>query len=537
MPPKKARSKGQRGQKSQRVCLHPLVSTISPIGHSNASLQGRKKGKKATNTRPKKPTIVPLHNGITFFDLPLDIRMHIYKYAGLWRPCVAQVDDGQSPRYFGYDTPCTLEGNFQPGLQSLLSASRPCRHPPFPMALLGISRAVREEVALLFASRNKFGTILAYKSDLDFFQGSIGWGMGYLKALHIELRPSDQRYLKLTGGAHNTMWKIWTAFCKLVREKMPQLRAFSLRCKIKLPEVADKLFAEMHGFPLLTHCAFHLHTAPNDKILSRTKRASWALTGNLDRPPFPFLHLPKEVQLLVLEFLLTGHSDPYVGGENNMIRDFPWTIMDLQSRRPQQTVCCGNCSPTRAMCFCASRQCSFSTSCFCFTSPVPYFLVSHEFYKMAHHIFYSRNSFAFVGEDPEPMMRKTNNIPTSTFRQIRNLAFMFPAIYRFPVRSAYKAEEAALMSWSVWRRFIREHFDLERLTVCFVDFGTKNNPAPGTSNRTKYLRKLVSAFADLRGLRNFRVFLVDDPGFGSEARRIVLGDRAADIEPYVPEQT
>ena len=73
--------------------------------------------------------------------------------------------------------------------------------------------------------------------------------------------------------------------------------------------------------------------------------------------------------------------------------------------------------------------------------------------------------------------------------------------------------------------------------MCFVDFGTKNNPAPGTSNRAKYLRKLVSAFADLRGLRNFRVFLADDPGFGSEARRIVLGDRAGDIEPYVPEQT
>lgn len=46
--------------------------------------------------------------------------------------------------------------------------------------------------------------------------------------------------------------------------------------------------------------------------------------------------------------------------------------------------------------------------------------------------------------------------------------------------------------------------------------------------RNRYLRRLLLSFADLKGLRNFWVFLADDPGFEEEAVAVVLGKKVVD---------
>lgn len=402
------------------------------------------------------------------------------------------------------------------------------------MALRQVSRAMCEDVSAFFAGRNSFATVLAYKSDFDFFQTSLGWSWGYLKRVHLELRPGDQRYLRVAGGVHGTSWRMWAGFCQLAREKMPHLTAFSLKCKIKIPEVASRLFTNVQGFPLLSSCAFHLNTIPNDDVLDMVKRVSWRLTGNIWRGPFPFLRLPKEVQLHVLEYLLTTQSDPYVrrwadayGNEMQSSQG----VITLQNRRHQRVnedsplTCCGTCSHMQAMCFCSTRQCSFSTTCTCFTSPLPYFLVSREFHHMTAHMFYARNLFAFVDEDPDAMLRTIVNIPTPTLLQIRLLAFVFPSLFRSSTRPAHRAEDIALLSWAVMRRFIREHFTLDLLTICVMDFGSRNHFPAGFLNRRRYLRRVLLAFAELPNLRDFWLYLVDDRGFEEEARRVVLGAR------------
>ncbi|KAI9925465.1 DNA N-glycosylase and apurinic/apyrimidinic (AP) lyase [Aspergillus wentii] len=134
--------------------------------------------------------------------------------------------------------------------------------------------------------------------------------------------------------------------------------------------------------------------------------------------------------------------------------------------------------------------------------------------------------------------RTIMNAWDSFLRSIRYLSFKFPLTCRVAARPGHKPEDSALLSWSVLRRFIREHFDLERLSLMIVDLGTKQSFPNATPNRNKYLRKLLKSFADLRGLRDFRVYLADDRIFERDAEKAVLGPERAgrsklDVMPFI----
>lgn len=499
------------------------------------------------------PDNTPSNSRFTFFDLPAHIRTRIYLLSGLARPCTTRIDTSWPRNYPSRNNFCELERedlrvSRQGGYYTAATTTRFCTHPNFPMALFRVSRQVHEEAARIFL-KNRFAMLLAYRSDLDYFQVSLGWAFSRLRSLHIELRPGDGRFFKMRGGMHGTAWNTWAAFCRQVKEKMPALDVFSLKCKVRMPEVADKLFDHMQGFPGLLSCGIHFNPSPDDGLQVKVKQFCWKMTGRLDPLSFPFARLPKEMQLLVLEFLLTNRSDPYSPRAGNSLSEgfrCLESVVTFQNRRylrahdVRPMMCCGMCSPSQAMCFCFSRQCAFSTTCSCFSTPLPYFLVSREFYNMARHIFYSKNVFAFVEEDPEEMLRITHNIPTSTFMQIRRLAFKFPYHHRMPYRlNAQKIEETAFLSWSVLRRFIREHFDLPRLSISIIDVGGADtfSRTRMISSRNRYLRKLLLSFADLKGLRDFWVFLADDPGFEEEAKAVVLGRKEADDSRVYEEDT
>ncbi|PYH89499.1 hypothetical protein BO71DRAFT_403005 [Aspergillus ellipticus CBS 707.79] len=365
--------------------------------------------------------------------------------------------------------------------------------------------------------------LLFNKSDFKTLRSSIGWGMEHLRSLHLDLGPRDSRFLKLQAGIHRTILNMWVEFCKLSRERMPNLRHFSMKCKVRDLEVACKLMCTMDPFPALAQCAFHLNLTPDEDILPVIKRAAWRLTNNLpNKTAFPFMCLPKEIQLMILEEVLLKRSDPCL--PPNDCAPGIVTLHDWKRNRLSMfhtLTCCGTCSPVRSMCFCHARQTSFSTSCSCFESPLPYFLVSREFYENARRIFFTRSRFAFVEEDPDLMMRFIHHIPTVSTMMIQHLSFKFPMCYRSAPRTGPRSEESTMLSWSVLRRFIREHFDLPRLSLKIVDHGLKG--AVTYENRKRYLRKLLLAFSDMEGLRDFRVYLADDRIFEKEAESAVLG--------------
>ncbi|KAL2843860.1 hypothetical protein BJY01DRAFT_191046 [Aspergillus pseudoustus] len=462
-------------------------------------------------------------SAITFFDLPEDVMIRILQYAGLLRPCLINIAFEKHRTKTGRG----LCGNGNPVRMTRVSWTgtwvdpyhTPCNHPQVPIQVLQTCREARNELGALFFSQNHFSIYLFGRAEYKLFCAATRWGLKHLRHLHLDLGPRENRYLKSVGSLHNTTWAIWSEFCHNSKERMPALRLFSMRCRVKDLEIASRLMRTMEHFPLLAQCAFHLRDKQDNYIRPVIRRAAWRLTGNLDqKPPFPFRKLPKEVQLIILEHILYNRSDPYLPAlERNR------AMVGLLDRKLYRATtsplnCCGTCSPLRAMCFCEARQTAFSTTCSCFSSPLPYFLVSRGFYEDCRRVFFSRNMFTFVDEEPECIMRFLITIPTSSFMQIRHLSFKFPKSWRIFHRSA-KTEEAALLSWSVLRRFIREHFDIARLSLSIVDLGTiEPNPS-----RTKYMRKMLKAFSELQGLRGFHVYLADDPSFEKELERTVAG--------------
>ncbi|KAE8386646.1 hypothetical protein BDV23DRAFT_187050 [Aspergillus alliaceus] len=468
--------------------------------------------------------------GKTFLDLPEIAKIKILEYAGLLRPCLINFttegariksikDHAQIPPVIAPGCPRSRETK---GSWTAF-VDKACTHLPLPTVLFETSGAVRDEISPMFFGLNKFSATLYKRADFYRFRGATIWGMEHLKYLHIDLGPNDKRFLKLYRGIHRTIMNMWVAFCGLATERMRSLTCFSLKCRVKDLEVANRLMCAMDPFPTLSQCAIHLNQSQENDIRPVVKRACWRLTDNLGaKPPFPFLRLPKEVQLLILEQLMINRSDPYI-----MASECPKGIVTLQDRRRQRSTlypltCCGTCSPVRAMCFCHARQTAYSTSCSCFSSPTSYFLVSRGFYEDARRIFFSKNNFSFTDEDPDLIMRLLHYIPTSSSMQIRHLTFKFPLSFRTPGRYTHREYEA-LLSWAVLRRFIREHFDLSRLSLTIIDLGTKSHSTSGYSSRNKYLRKLLRAFADLHGLRDFHVYLADDRSFERDAERTVLG--------------
>ncbi|KAL3460813.1 hypothetical protein BJX64DRAFT_289945 [Aspergillus heterothallicus] len=479
----------------------------------------------STNSTDEDPPALPTTKEPTktFFDLPQDVKIRILQYAGLLRPCLIN---------FAFEKHRTktsrgICGNGNPVRMTRLSWTgtwvdpyhTPCNHPEVPIHVLQTCRKARTELGALFFAQNHFTIYLYARTEYKLFCVATQWGMKHLRHLHLDLGPRENRYLKSNGSVHRTTWAMWTHFCNNSKEGMPALRKFSMKCKVKDLEIASRLMRTMQPFPILAQCAFHLSNKQDEDIRAVIRRAAWRLTGSLDeRPPFPFAKLPKEVQFIILDYLLYNRSDPFIPASERDTSTIGFLDRRLHRTTSSPLNCCGTCSPLRAMCFCEARQTAVSTTCSCFSSPIPYFLVSRKFYEDSRRIFFSRNLFTFVDEDPEYNMRFLSTIPTMSFMQIRHLCFKFPRSWRIFHRSA-KTEEVALLSWSVLRRFIREHFDIARLSLSIVDLGSTE----ATAHRNKYMRKMLKAFSDLQGLRGFRVYLADDPCFEKELECAITG--------------
>ncbi|EAW11742.1 uncharacterized protein ACLA_094420 [Aspergillus clavatus NRRL 1] len=460
----------------------------------------------------------------TLLHLPQSVKIRILEYIGLVRPCLINItEEGSRVKQATHGT-CGVRNAVQTRGNWVTHADRLCDHPRLPTQVLMASREFREDLGALFFAHNRFSVVLSNKTDWNNFFEAVDWAAEDVRYLHVELRTWDNRFIK--PGGQRMLLKLWTRFCKYLQEQMVNLRYFSLKCRVKDFEVALKIMCAMDSFPVLFQCAFHFSHTVEDDIRPLAKRNALRLTGNLGAKPFfPYFNLPKEVQLMILETLLASQLDPFLPSSGREPGDVTFVYRKtMRVTESNPLTCCGTCSPLQALCFCFARQTAYSTSCSCFSSPVRYFLVNRAFYEDARRIFFSRNRFFFVEEDPDIMMRFMNCIPTASFMMIRRLVFKFPKLYRHPWRTAYKIYEAStLASWSVLRRFIREHFDVSRLSLMIVDLGVKHHWSRPGFIRTNYIRRLLKTFEDLRGLRDFRVFLMEDRIFELDAERIVMG--------------
>lgn len=146
----------------------------------------------------------------------------------------------------------------------------------------------------------------------------------------------------------------WERFCDSVPRTIPGVKDFSQECRIRDAETAKKVLSQMKSFPLLRQCAFYFHPLADSETLSIARETAYASTLMIraSPTPFQFLDLPVELQLMVMEHLLTCRCDPLV--PPRMVKRLSAGQIVLKNHIKSgifSPLCCGTCSTPRSTCF------------------------------------------------------------------------------------------------------------------------------------------------------------------------------------------
>ncbi|OXV08031.1 hypothetical protein Egran_04206 [Elaphomyces granulatus] len=449
-----------------------------------------------------------------FLDLPEDVRIRIYQYSNLIRPCPIDVFE-ERKRFKSRSGLCSSD-------LLALYREQPCDHPAIPLNIFRVSRAVFEDASSALYNRNRFRLTLKYLDDFRRFKQMIEPYLYLIKSLYVDLRTSDNRILRLKNVSFNPFQYIlrrWEKFCSSVPLTIPGLKDFSLRCRITDAETARRVLGPTSSFPLLSRCAFYFDPLADNETLGIAKETAYARI-RASSTPFQFLYLPVELQFLVMEHLLTCRWDPFV--PPRMVSAGQIILRSHKRQRVFEPICCGTCSTSTSTCICSFRGSVFSTSCSCFTSPVPYFLVCRQMYTVAHSVFYSKNRFSLIGSNPRLMMRQVRSLANDSLSMIRHLTFALCGINRNSDFMAPKINASSQISWSNLLRFLKDHLRLGLVSINFVDLGCTLHPEIVWAWRA-FLREILQFFVFLRGVRNFQVYLGYDRRYEFVVEKAILG--------------
>lgn len=253
------------------------------------------------------------------------------------------------------------------------------------------------------------------------------------------------------------------------------------------------------GLPLLAECNIRLSRDIDPSIQNLAHRAAEQSTGHSinvatePHTPFPFLYLPAELRLQVLQ-----HTDlvtPY--------RQVDWNPRDGYYLHYGVRGCDWNCDPDDHHgcqfrqcwknldghgCFCSRYHSTFSKYCRCWRPPSPLFLVSKALRDDAQEVFFTQNRFIIApvdgyGEPAKTVLERfeasiflQDIIPAHFLTRLRFLEFVFP-----PLDEEYLSPRcSALHDWDSTIDNIMKKLDLPNLTlrIYFADFYDASYASP-----------------------------------------------------------
>lgn len=427
----------------------------------------------------------------SFLDLPYTVRRQVYIKAGLIRICPINMNtenldntafvqhcldwvsnsiswddaDDTSEFYMASLTRCRYQGLMTDNRRLFPNENGfDCICPRLPMALLLVCRNIHNEVFKILYAENKFRICQTQPRGLTPLLQLSPRVVSHLRTLSIrlnrccctrdspcQLRPShrvDEQYCMSchTGcrGGEDTplrllpksasipqqdilsLWK--PAVHHLAKNIEPDRLHLSVICdcadEATAEYIAQRLIMEL---PRLAACDIRLGQWPSTAQSDIAMRTALQLIGKPSKESFPFLKLPIELQMRVLNYTQLVHPNGTIGW---------WALTN-----PILEDCCQNCTPTLDACCCYIQHGAFSTSdtnCSCWVTPTGLFLVNHRFYNYGIEIFFSQNIFQidwFVDgsgreEGSNPILLiLLSRFPEHVYRHIRKIHIQLFHLY------------------------------------------------------------------------------------------------------------
>ncbi|KAH6628347.1 hypothetical protein F5144DRAFT_491852 [Chaetomium tenue] len=330
-------------------------------------------------------------------------------------------------------------------------------------------------------------------------------------------------------------------------------------------EVAAQAVAPLSLLPLLKNCHVRLCESPDrrlQQVASDAVMRARGVSAPYSKPPptaTPFLSLPRELRLLILEYtdLITpwrevmrsrchrGYTVLHIPCHRIEYLDCPLEV------HPgcQFSRCWGNPDiEPRIGCFCRLRHAASSSRCVCWSPPSSLFLVCRTLRQDAELVFFSGNRFVVNDVDSHSPSRITapsaqavaatrcypferfaasqflrEVVPTHCLAHLRFLEIVFPP---YPHDHWPQPEDPAMKEWCSTVTWLRDKINARGLTVSFVAADVDNwEPPPEREQMTRQqgvvildsyiriVRPLRCWAAGEDGLAGFRVRLADPWGW------------------------
>ena len=376
---------------------------------------------------------------VTLLLLPIKIRIKIYSYCGLIRPCPIDLNiESVRQRWSAHDLATRYMGglkihycqytmirsttgssHFDPDLPPGLE----CFCPSLPHQLLRVSRAMHLEAETVLYGMNQFKVSRYLPGDnLKVLRALNPRVWLLLSSLHISLsevppsipviRKHECETIDIHGMAGWQTLQKWVAVCQDILSHVPAhwLR-FSLSCNVKDIGTAREIVAPLSGLPPMSELSICLAADPTRREIQEIARDAISRLTQREMQMEPktaaprssspcWTSLPKELRLDILSRTdLVDHfhlaKPSYSHYYHNRRHGFEIKAGELL---PRTKHCCHNCTPTLATCTCTPIHAAFSTSCTCAIVPASLFSVSRDMSADATLTFFSRNRFILSGD-------------------------------------------------------------------------------------------------------------------------------------------
>lgn len=376
--------------------------------------------------------------GISFLDLPYQIRHRIYLLSGLVRFCPINLNQegprARAHRHLNHnsnggvnpliiDNTCFFESRKFMGKHYEINCMPGCKCRPLPSSLLYVSRAVSEEVSRILYSENVFTISRSDFWGLKPLHNLTPIALSCLRSLTVRLNncrcvygkvvcqywkdegepleplglfpchPMCQSYgvhdkaLQKQARQHVAVLKEWQEVVnKLAAHCQRESLHLDLICDTQDMETAEDFVSQLSGLSNLKSCSIRLSQSPSWKHSVLARQAASQLVGQppeedvSENTPKTY-YLPPEILMQILKY-------------SDLVAPF-----DLEWRPDKGLVpfdCCKNCTATLDCCTCSFYHGAYSYSCTCWRVPVSIFLVSRQVYVIAMQIFYKQNRFIIL---------------------------------------------------------------------------------------------------------------------------------------------